>query len=227
MATGEKGQVLPLVALMMVVVGAVALWLGRLGGAAVTRAQAQTAADAAALAGAAVGRDAAAAAARWNHARLVSYEEQGADARVEVELGGAEAVARARWLPDLAAGGPAQAGQPPGGDPARSSPASSRGGLAPALRAALRRAGDLLGTPVPITSGYRSRAQQAALYARRASNPYPVAPPGTSRHERGLAVDVPSFFVPRLLRVAGQVGLCHPYPRSDPVHFELCTRGLP
>lgn len=92
----------------------------------------------------------------------------------------------------------------------------------PELQEALRRAGELLGRPVPVTSGYRSTAEQAALYARRATNPYPVAVPGTSAHEKGRAVDVPRWFVPLLLSVAGRVGLCHPHPDTDPVHFELC-----
>ena len=43
-------------------------------------------------------------------------------------------------------------------------------------------------------------------------------------HERGLAVDVPSAFVPELVAVALQTGLCQRYPRTDPVHFELCDR---
>jgi uncharacterized protein YcbK (DUF882 family) len=94
--------------------------------------------------------------------------------------------------------------------------------LAPALQVALGRAEALLGRPVPITSGYRSPADQARLWAQRALNPYPVARPGTSAHERGVAVDVPRSFVPVLLTVAGQAGLCHPYPVADPVHFELC-----
>lgn len=43
-----------------------------------------------------------------------------------------------------------------------------------------------------ITSVRRSRSQQAALYARwlRGENPYPVAPPGSSAHELGLAWDM-------------------------------------
>jgi hypothetical protein len=49
-----------------------------------------------------------------------------------------------------------------------------------------------------------------------------VARPGSSAHERGLAIDVPASFVPVLLTVAQDVGLCHPYPVADPVHFELC-----
>lgn len=48
------------------------------------------------------------------------------------------------------------------------------------------------GIPYTITSVRRSRAQQAALYDRylRGQNAYPVAPPGTSRHEVGRAMDV-------------------------------------
>ena len=202
----QSGQVLPLTAVIIVLGGLACLGLGRLGGVAVARAQAVTAADAAALAGAAAGREAATSAAAWNGGRLVQYQELGSDTRVRVELGGAGAVARARRVP--VAGATAH-------------------GLDPALQVALGRAGGLLGRPVPVTSGYRSRAEQADLYRHRDSNPYPVAPPGSSRHELGLAVDVPLSFVPELLSVAGRVGLCQPYPRADPVHFELCAHGLP
>jgi len=212
----EGGQILPLVALMIVVMGLGCLALGRIGGAAVTRAQAVTAADAAALAGAADTKEAAESAARWNGANLVSYEELGTDVRVKVELGGARATARARRA--------SAAGTDLSGGPG---PLTGEQGLAPAMRAALGRARAALGAPVPVTSGFRSRAQQAALYANRGRNPYPVAVPGTSRHELGLAVDVPVAFAPRLLSVASQVGLCQPYPRTDPVHFELCIRRLP
>lgn len=208
----EGGQTVPLVALLVVVMGVACLALGRLGGAAVARAQAVTAADAAALAGAADGEGTASSAAQWNGARLVSYEEIGTDVRVRVELGGARASARARR--PSSPGGALDA-------------ATSSDGLAPAMRLALDRARSDLGTPVPVTSGFRSRAQQAALYANRRANPYPVAVPGTSKHELGLAVDVPSSFVPRLLSVAPRAGLCRPYPVSDPVHFELCALRLP
>lgn len=97
-----------------------------------------------------------------------------------------------------------------------------RARLAPEMLAALSRADALLGAAVPIASGYRSREQQQSLWDRRASNPYPVARPGTSHHEQGRAVDVPRGFVPRLLTVAAAAGLCQPMPESDPVHFEVC-----
>jgi D-alanyl-D-alanine carboxypeptidase len=41
-----------------------------------------------------------------------------------------------------------------------------------------------------ITSGGRSYAEQQRLWDARGSNPYPVARPGTSRHETGNAADV-------------------------------------
>jgi len=43
-----------------------------------------------------------------------------------------------------------------------------------------------------VTSARRSRAEQRALYARylRGESRFPVAPPGTSKHERGLAFDL-------------------------------------
>jgi len=90
------------------------------------------------------------------------------------------------------------------------------------MRAALARAEQLLGHPVPITSGYRSTEAQAALYVNRTANPYPVAAPGSSMHERGLAIDVPADFVPRMLEIASRAGLCQPYPGDDPIHFEVC-----
>ena len=201
----ESGQVLPLVAALIAVIGVMAMQLARVGEAAYQRAQAQTAADAAALAGAADGRAAAESEARANRARLVSYREIDLDVQVSVRLGKATAEARARGPRDTAAW--AQ---------------GSSTGLAPAMRAAIARAAALLGRPIPITSGFRSLAQQRALWARRHTNPYPVAPPGTSMHGRGLAIDVPRSFVPVLLGVARRSGLCQPYPRNDPIHFELC-----
>jgi hypothetical protein len=205
--TDQQGSTLPFIALAIVMAGCSVLLLGRVGGAATARAGARNAADAAALAGAAAGRTAADELAKANGAELLDYKEIGLDTEVRVRLGAAEAVGRAQRRGDRE-GGPAGAG------PTK--------GLAAAMRAALGRAEQLLGRPVPITSGYRSPQQQAALYDDRASNPYPVAPPGTSMHERGLAIDVAADFVPTLLAVAAKAGLCQPYPGDDPIHFEVC-----
>jgi hypothetical protein len=201
----ERGSVVPLVALLVVAVGGLCLGLGRLGGVANAKAQAQTAADAAALAAAAEGPAAARGLARANGAEVVRVETDGDEVEVEVRLGQVTAAARA-------VGG----GRPGAG--------STVPGLVPELRAALAEAEQLLGEEVPITSGWRSRARQERLYDDRGTNPYPVARPGTSAHEWGRAVDVPRWFVARLVAVATQVGLCHPWPETDPVHFELCRR---
>jgi hypothetical protein len=201
----EQGSTLPFIALAIVMAGLTVILLGRVGGAATARAGARNAADAAALAGAAAGRAAATELAHANGAELLDYKETGLDTEVRVRLGPAEAVGRAQRSGDREGAG-----------------AGPTKGLAAAMRAALARAQQLLGRPVPITSGFRSTEAQAALYDDRAANPYPVAPPGSSMHERGLSIDVPADFVSTLLAVAPKAGLCQPYPTGDPIHFEVC-----
>lgn len=194
---GEGGQVLPVFAVLLFLVGGAGVIVARVGAAAGVRAQASAAADMSALAGAVADRGAADRVALANGGRVARFERIDSDVRVGVEVGPAVGVARARLLDGAA-------------------------GLAPAMRAAVARAEQLLGRPVPITSGRRSRDEQAALWAARARNRFPVARPGFSKHEQGLAVDVSASFVPTLLRVASAAGLCRPYPMADPVHFELC-----
>ncbi len=197
----ESGQALPLVLVIVALAGGVALLVGELGARAVAQAEARTAADAAALAAAAEGPRAGDELARANGSAGAVVSGGVGDATVTAVVGGLHATARAQ--------APVAAGT---------------FGLTPAMVAAVARAGQLLGRPVPIASGWRSYAQQAALWAHRATNPYPVAPPGTSMHEQGLAIDVPRSFVATLRRVAVAAGLCQPLPVSDPVHFELCQR---
>ena len=204
----ERGWATPLLALLVVAVGGLCLGLGRMGGVANARATAQNAADAAALAAAADGPAAAQAMAEANGAELVSVRPDGDEVQVEVRLGEVTAVARALGHPEIVAG----VGEAP------------VTGLVPELQAALAEAARLLGTPVPITSGWRSREAQQRLYDDRGTNPYPVARPGTSQHERGRAVDVPRSFAARLAAVGLRAGLCRPWPDTDPVHFELCRR---
>jgi hypothetical protein len=74
-----------------------------------------------------------------------------------------------------------------------------------------------------ITSGGRSRAEQQRLWDARGSNPYPVARPGTSRHESGNAADVTiggraiqTVISSADLRAAGIAPLA-----GDAVHVEL------
>ncbi len=71
-----------------------------------------------------------------------------------------------------------------------------------------------------ITSVRRSRSQQIALWRNRANNPYPVAPPGRSLHEHGLAWDMVGD--PELLEQAGRIWNSwggHWSP-ADSIHFE-------
>jgi D-alanyl-D-alanine carboxypeptidase len=178
------------------------------------RARARTAADAAALAGAADGERTAREVAGANGADLLEIERNGDEVVVQVRVGDVAAYARARATRrSVAVGG---GGGPTGGAGGR------RAGLAPAMLAALARADGLLGRRVTVVSGLRTRSQQAALWDQRAANPYPVARPGTSDHERGLAVDVPRSEVDDLRRVAPRVGLCQPLPVTDPIHFIVC-----
>lgn len=98
--SAERGSALPLVAALMVLFGCIVVVIARQAVPATDRARAQTAADAAALAGAAEGRAAAQRLAEANGAELIAYLELGGgDADVTVRLGSAEASARARVDP--------------------------------------------------------------------------------------------------------------------------------
>jgi hypothetical protein len=47
------------------------------------------------------------------------------------------------------------------------------------------------GKDLPVTSGFRTTEEQANLYKNKDSNPNLVAKPGTSKHEKGEAADIP------------------------------------
>lgn len=141
----ERGQVTPLVALVVLAIGGLLFGVGRFGGIAAQAAQAQAAADAAALAAAAEGSEAAGAMAEANGGVVATVEQLGTDVQVRVRVGETWAVARARRIGGGDAGVRGWVGQ------------SSAGGvgarLAPALRVALERAAALLDQPVPIAEG--------------------------------------------------------------------------
>jgi uncharacterized membrane protein len=90
-----RGSATPLLVVLVVLTGIMVVEIGRLGQAAVSRAQAQTAADAAALAGAAEGRPAAEEVAAVNRGRLLEYRQAEDETRVVVEVGAARASSRA------------------------------------------------------------------------------------------------------------------------------------
>ena len=99
-SSSERGQLAPLIALLALAAGLACVGLGRFASAAVDAAQARTAADAAALAGArdddAMVRNIAA----RNGAVVTSIERVGRDVRVRVRVGAQTASARARVTSD-------------------------------------------------------------------------------------------------------------------------------
>jgi peptidoglycan L-alanyl-D-glutamate endopeptidase CwlK len=103
--------------------------------------------------------------------------------------------------------------------------------VAPELAARVRAMAATLaarGITIRVVSGLRSTAEQARLYASRASNPRPVAAPGTSLHEFGRAVDVAIVgrgTWPEVGAAGEAAGLRWGgrFNRVDLVHFELAT----
>jgi peptidoglycan hydrolase-like protein with peptidoglycan-binding domain len=80
------------------------------------------------------------------------------------------------------------------------------------------------GVNLQIESGYRSRAEQQALWDRYGHNPARVARPGTSNHEKGNAIDftnTPGAWA-WLKRNATRFGF-HNYP-PEPWHYSLDGR---
>jgi LAS superfamily LD-carboxypeptidase LdcB len=89
------------------------------------------------------------------------------------------------------------------------------------------------GVDLRITSGWRSHAEQAALFAAAvqkygsaAAASHWVLPAGQSDHERGLAIDVGPPAGAAWLDVHGvHYGLCRRYA-NEPWHFELLAPAL-
>jgi hypothetical protein len=91
---------------------------------------------------------------------------------------------------------PVGAGPAPAAAPAVPAAAGSYPNLtgdldaSPEVLSRLNRMAAARGERWTVTSGLRTDAEQAELWANRASNPYPVARPGTSIHRTGLGADV-------------------------------------
>lgn len=96
------------------------------------------------------------------------------------------------------------------------------------VMSALLRAARASGIRVQVTSVRRSRTKQARLYRAylRGDHPLPVAAPGTSYHQRGLAVDlVTSPNVNSALgRIWERLGGTYGGRFNDPVHFDARPR---
>ena len=93
--TGGRGQATPLWAVVLLLASLLLVPLGLVARATIERSRAQSAADAAALAGALDGEDEARAIARLNGARVERYDQQGDLVEVVVVVGGRRATARA------------------------------------------------------------------------------------------------------------------------------------
>lgn len=81
---------------------------------------------------------------------------------------------------------------------------------------------DRQGIPYRVNSAYRSPEEQKKLYANRKNNPYPVAKPGTSRHEKGLAADL--GIAPEHREAANAVLAKHGWSWAGPkdeVHYDF------
>ncbi len=86
---------------------------------------------------------------------------------------------------------------------------------------ALERAIKDRGIQMLVNSCYRTIAQQMLLYNDRFLNPNPVAPPGASNHQTGLAIDIEDAqgWAPYLIPYGWQ-----PLP-GDPPHFDYYGSG--
>ena len=214
--------------LSMIIAIAIGILLGAFGDAASDRARAQTAADAAALAAVAESvpgsrglHDVVASKyAEANGATLVSCEgcEPGSTSLVvTVQVDGVEARARATLDPNAFL--PANL-------------AFDGFGLHPTLDLTVRRLIEAARGEVRVVSGWRSRNRQEELWSAaltRYDDPEVaddwVARPGTSMHERGLAVDLGGDLELAAALVASlDLPLHRPLP-NEPWHFELIGSG--
>jgi LAS superfamily LD-carboxypeptidase LdcB len=197
----ERGQALPLLGVIMALAMITMMGLVTLANQATELAVSQSAADAVALATSAGDAAVEQQVAEANNATIKSMTTSGNSRIVEVRVGPTTRTAAA------------QGNQP------------DNGGLAPAMAAAIATTEDRVAYGLAVTSGFRSFAEQTWLWEHRDSNQYPVARPGTSRHETGLAIDISGSQAEQIAALNGISGLCRPLPVLDPVHFELCPRS--
>ncbi|MGH2773882.1 MAG: M15 family metallopeptidase [Actinomycetota bacterium] len=202
-----------------------------LGGAAQTRARAQTAADAAALAavfesgpyGTADPEQRAREYAHHNDARVTDCDcvPGATEMEVEVAFDGFRARARATIELDKLAPAP---GPPPG--------SATTAGLQPTLQRAVDRLIELSNGRVYLVSGVRSNERQTELWLealQKYGDPEVadnwVARPGSSNHEAGIAVDLGGD-LGLAASLVDELGLPLWRPMSwEPWHFELTGPG--
>jgi hypothetical protein len=77
------------------------------------------------------------------------------------------------------------------------------------------------GRKLKINSAFRSREEQERLYALyQSGRGLPAAPPGSSLHEQGLAVDIQNYNDPAAVAALNRQGLRQTV-RGDPPHFAM------
>jgi hypothetical protein len=149
-----------------------------------------------------------------NGARLIECRCEPSATAAQVEVAVGDVVARARAVIDP--------------DKLMPAPVSFAGGLDPRLAAAVEALVDASGGRISVGSGYRTYQEQAVLWAEalaRYGDPEIaddwVARPGTSMHERGLAVDLRGDLA-LAERLVADLGLpLHTPLPNEPWHFEL------
>ena len=202
-----------------------------LGGAAQTRARAQTAADAAALAavfesgpyGSADPEERAREYARHNDASLTDCDCVPGATEMEVEVALDGFRARARAVIDLDKLAPA---------PGASAGSATSAGLQPTLKRAVDRLIEASNGRVYLVSGVRTNERQTQLWLealQKYGDPEVaddwVARPGSSNHEAGLAVDLGGDLA-LAVSLVDELGLPLWRPMSwEPWHFELTGSG--
>jgi TP901 family phage tail tape measure protein len=113
---------------------------------------------------------------------------------------------------------------PPPGAGGAGGLAGSTTGLNPEFLRRFMAYSDRVG-PLRIVSGFRSRAQQERLYALYLSGRGNLAArPGSSKHERGLAIDHAPVANASMKAIARQFRLHYPV-RGEPWHVEPFARG--
>ena len=97
-------------------------------------------------------------------------------------------------------------------------------GLVQALQQAASEYNQVTGKTVEVTSAVRDTAKQTELYQAyvEGKSKFPVAPPGSSKHEKGLAVDISQGVADEMDRMGllRKYGLSRPVA-NDPVHLEV------
>lgn len=103
-------------------------------------------------------------------------------------------------------------------------------GLDSELQKRLMAAAEVYGKPLTINSGFRSYAKQKEMWDESVAAKRPgigpggmlVAKPGSSAHERGMAVDIQEAKNdPKAVEALKSQGFVQPYGKADEVHFEL------